>query len=495
MQSNGVAASLALAGAVATMVANFGTALIVARAGAAEAGVFFAATALVTILGNTTGLGTMTGLVYHLPAVLHTSPRHLIAVALGPVVAASGLATVALLAAAGPAASVIASERVDDVATMLAWLAPTIPAWALNLGLLGATRGLGSMTPTVAINQVFKPLAQLAAITVAVTLIGPSPAVLAVAWGAPVILTAIGSLGAVVAMGGFAGASSASGPTVTSREFWRYTRPRAVATGFQIALERVDVILVSALAGPAAAGIYGTITRYVTAGNFLVFSIGQSTAPAIRRAAAASRNGETARLLRLTTTWMVAVAWPYALVLATRPADMVALLNPDFGGGALPLAVLGLALLINAAAGPIDLALLMLGRSGSSLAVTAAALATDVVLVLVLVPPLGIVGAAIAWAAAIGVQNGAASILVRRTTGLWGPSGPAAIAATGAVVAIVPLGLLVPGGLGGLVVTVAAGGLIHGLWLLRSADRLGLAALLRRLPGVGPSAGRSAGSP
>ncbi len=472
------------------MAANFGTALLVAQAGAAQAGVFFAATAVVTILGNTTGLGTMTGLVYHLPAIVDPESgdgagpgtRSLLMVALGPVVALSVLTAALLAAVAGPVAGLIAADRVDDIATMLVLLAPTVPGWALTIGLLGATRGLGSVTPTVAINQVFKPLAQLAAIAAVVLVIGPSPAALALAWGVPVLATAVAALGAVVVMGGFRGRGP--GP-VDARTFWRYTRPRAVATGFQIALERVDVILVSALAGPAAAGVYGTITRYVTAGNFLVFSIGQATAPAMRRAVAAARMAEAGRVLTTTTSWMVAVTWPYALLLAIRSPDLVALLNPDFTDGRWALVVLGVALLINAASGPVDLALLMLGRSTSSLVAVAAALATDVVLALVLIPPLGMLGAAIAWAAAIAVQNGGASYLVDRAAGLRAPSLAAAIAGLGAVVAVVPIGVAAPEGFTGLVFATVVAGVLHATWLAAWSTRLDLPVpdvIARRLP-------------
>ena len=474
-QSNGVATTLAAAGAVAATAANFGIAVVVAGAGASFAGVFFAATALLAIAGNTAAMGTMTGLVYFMPAAVEgaePNPRSLLALALRPVVAVGSLGAILLLLAAGPAAEVIAPQRASEAATLLRVLAPAVPALAASASLLGAARGLGSMTPTVTINQIAKPLAQLAAVAGVVLLSDePSMVALGLAWCGPILASTGLAAAAVWRLGGFVG----SGPVpVEPDQFWAFARPRAVSTGFQIALERLDVILVSALAGEAAAGIYGTISRYVTAGNFVVFAIAQATASGLRRALARERHDEAQRLLQQATGWMVLIAWPYFLLVATKPDTLIALVNPDFTTGTTALTVLALSLLVNAFAGPVDLALLMLGRARLSLAVTAAALCVDLALVWVLVPRLGIVGAAVAWGAAVVVQNVAAAVIVHRVGGLRGPGRPAVTAAIGAVLAVVPIAVLTPSGLASLAVCGIGAGLVLAAWAVRFAPSLDL---------------------
>ncbi len=67
--------------------------------------------------------------------------------------------------------------------------------------------------------------------------------------------------------------------------------------------------------------------------------------------------------------------------------------------------VLAIAALLAAAGGPVDLILLMAGRSGLSLVNSLVALGVNLGLNLLLIPHLGIIGAAIAWAAAIVVRN------------------------------------------------------------------------------------------
>ena len=490
VQSSGAATGLALLGAAATTLANFGIAVGLAREGASLAGVFFAATAVVTILGNTAGLGTMTGLVYFMPTCVacdDPSPRSLLRYAAIPVVIAGLLAGAAMAILADPIAAIVAPSRADEAGTMLRLLALAVPAWALTVTFLGATRGLGSMTPTVAVNQVFKPIGQLGGVATLLLIPGePSLFALGVAWGWPIVAASGLAFVAVWRAGGLAGGNDRP---VSSRAFWSYTRPRAVATGLQIALERVDVILVSALAGESAAGIYGAITRFITAGNFMIHAIGQATSPALRRAISGEGLVKAQRLLHQATGWMVLVAWPYFLLVAMESGGLVTLLSPDFAESTFSettpfsessaaLSILALTLLSHAATGPIDLALLMLGRSRASLAIAATALLADVALAIVLIPRFGLIGAAIGWAAAVLIQNVSAAFLVERVCGLR-PFGRAArLAAIGAVVAVVPVSLSTPPGTAGLAFTAVASAVVYGLWLAMFTDTIELTPLL-----------------
>ncbi|MEL7206718.1 MAG: polysaccharide biosynthesis C-terminal domain-containing protein [Actinomycetota bacterium] len=461
-----------------TTVANFGIALLVAGSSTTLAGVFFATTAIVTIAGNSSALGTMTGLVYFMPSVLaadRANPRSLLWLAGKPVVVVSTTIALALALGSGSIAGIIADGEGHEVAGVLLVLAPAVPFWAVTVAALGATRGLGSMTPTVLINQVVRPLGQFALIaTVVLGDPSPSATAIAVAWLAPVVVTAALAAAAVAILGGL----RADGPALVGRtEFWTYTRPRAVSAAGQIALERSDVILVSALAGAGAAGVYGTVTRFVTAGNFVVFAMGQASSSPLRRALAAGRTDEAQRLLDRATAWMVLAAGSYFLLVATKASALVAVLGPDLTAGAGALTIASLAMVVNAAAGPVDLTLLMLGRSRASLAATAGALVIDLAIAVATIPWLGLAGAALAWGAAVVVQNVVAAVLVNRHGGLrpFGP--PARRALAVASVAVLPAGLLTADTFGGLVAAcVVSGGLLVAL-AMAQAGTFGLPGL------------------
>ncbi|MFT7597800.1 MAG: O-antigen/teichoic acid export membrane protein [Acidimicrobiales bacterium] len=488
-QGSAAASGLAVAGAITTMVANFGIAWLVSTGGAGLTGVFFVTTAIIAIASNGSCLGTMTGMVYFLPRTLadpQPNPRGLLVTALRPVILVSSAITLLLLVAAPFIADVVAADSAAAASTMLRIMAFAVVPWAVTVTLLGATRGLGSMTPTAGIGQVLRPGLQIVLLAVVFALDRTPPAAtVAVAWLIPVMIGLVVAVWSVRRLGGFR--TSDTSP-VEPREFWSYTRPRAASTALQIALERLDVVIVGALIGTGPAGVYGALTRYVTAGNFLIFSIGQAVSGHLRRAVVAQNWDRAGMLLKQATGWLVLLAWPYFLLVGAQPKPLARLLSADYVGEAHILTILVFGMLFSAAAGPIDLTLLMLGRSAASLAAVAAAIVTDLLLLAVLAKPFGLTGAAIAWAVSVVVQNSIASVLVYRDTGLRAWSSRSTTAALVAVVATVPALFIGGTAFAGLVAAAALAGLIMLAAVALLHRQLGLdellpQRLLSRLPG------------
>jgi O-antigen/teichoic acid export membrane protein len=88
--------------------------------------------------------------------------------------------------------------------------------------------------------------------------------------------------------------------------------------------------------------------------------------------------------------------------------------GPKFVAGQWALVILSLANLLNMSTGAVKSMLLMGGKSSWVLWVTALAVVVDVVLNIILIPPLGMNGAAIAWAASIVAVNLVPLVLVWR---------------------------------------------------------------------------------
>jgi hypothetical protein len=89
-----------------------------------------------------------------------------------------------------------------------------------------------------------------------------------------------------------------------------------------------------------------------------------------------------------------------------------------YAEGAAALALISVTMLTATAKGPVDVLLLMAGRSGTSFGNAAAALAVDLALCAVLIPHYGVLGAAGAWAAANLLRNTLAVTQTRRQLGL-----------------------------------------------------------------------------
>ncbi len=486
-QSTAAASSLALMGAVVTTIANFVIAVLVSSSSNALAGVFFTATAVATILGNSASLGTMTGLVFFLPQATsgdRPNPRALIALAMRPVIVLSIALGVTLLVVAGPFSRLVSDDAAVELTAMLRVFAVVVPAWAVTQGLLGATRGLGTMGPTVGVGQVLRPGGQILLLGMLYWRGDPSATAIAIAWTLPVLVGLAVAVLAVARLGGF----QHHGPSLVTRsEYWAYTRFRALSTTMQIALERIDVIIVSALLGSDLAGVYGSLSRYISAGNFLIFSVAQAMSAHLRRAIANNNLTRARQLLQRTTGWVVAVAWPYFVAIALKAEPLAGLINERLTDDANILPILALGMMISAFAGPIDLMLLMLGRSKASLVGVTLAIATDLILLAVLAPPFGLVGAAIAWAAGVAVQNVTATVLVYRQTGYFQVASPSLLAAAGTLAAVVPVALLTPSTVAGTVLTGVISVPLLVIWLLVMRDRIGLQELvparyLNRLP-------------
>jgi O-antigen/teichoic acid export membrane protein len=140
-------------------------------------------------------------------------------------------------------------------------------------------------------------------------------------------------------------------------------------------------------------------------------------------------------------------------------------------GGAVPLAILCGAMLVATACGPVDMILLMTGRSSTNLANTAFALALNVGLNLLLIPRWGMTGAAVAWAVSIAANNLVPLAQVRRSTGMH-PFGRGTVAAAFAAVVCVGVPaavvrLTIGPTVGGLLIALAVGGAAYALVLVR----------------------------
>ncbi len=153
------------------------------------AGTLFAATSAFLILESVALVGTDTGLVRWLPAKIASAravdvPRTL-AVAAAPVLASAVVLAVALyVVAPSLSGAMVGSDHADTMTTMLRALAPVLPLAALHDVVIAATRGAGSMTPTVLVENVGRLGIQAAAVLV-VHLAGGGPLALVLAWCLP----------------------------------------------------------------------------------------------------------------------------------------------------------------------------------------------------------------------------------------------------------------------------------------------------------------------
>ena len=190
------------------------------------------------------------------------------------------------------------------------------------------------------------------------------------------------------------------------REFWAYTWPRSIARICQIVIQRADIVIIAALLGAKEAAIYTAATRFVVLGQFAVTAIVQVLQPRFTDLLARDELATVREVFKVSTAWSMALAWPLYLGVAGAAPLYLGLFGESYSSdGVTTVVVMALAMMFASAAGPLDTLLLMAGGSTASLVNAGVATIIDITMCFLLIPHVGMSGAAIAWAAAVVSRN------------------------------------------------------------------------------------------
>jgi O-antigen/teichoic acid export membrane protein len=488
--------TIARGGAVTLLgaIANAGislalTALVARSLSTTEAGVYFALTSMFLVLLGVSEFGSDVGLSRFIPhltiAGQPADVRRIVRIA-GTVSCLLGvvLGAVAVVWSSLPQGAQVPAWLGDARPVALAMMV-VLPLATLSSTLLSAMRGHSRMVPVAALGLTLRPALQLglSAVLVAVGLASVGPMSLAFA-----IPFALVSLPAAlwyrsIARGASAGPAGpgAARPWPLAKAYVAFTWPRALTRILQILVQRGDVVLVAILASPAEAAIYTVATRAILLGQFFGSALQQILAPQVSGLLSREADAIARDVVKSTTLLAVMVTWPvYLLCVSMATVVLDALGGARYASGATTLALMGCAMCFASFVGAADTLLLMGGRSRLSLANYSVAFVVDLALLVVLVPTLGSLGAAIAWASAVVTRNALGVVQVRRRNGYWTMNGAAVVVALLAVgcFLVVPL-LLGSWGMGFGIKAIAAvaaatAGYLAILWRIRFLLPLGL---------------------
>ena len=187
--------------------------------------------------------------------------------------------------------------------------------------------------------------------------------------------------------------------SATSGGFWRFTGPRAVANLAQITIQRIDIVLVAIMRGPAEAAIYTAATRFLSRASSPTPRSAMSAQPRFAELFAVDDRRGANVIYRATTAWLILLTWPLYLLAVIYGPEVLSIFGHSYRAGHLVMIILGLTMLVATACGQVDMVLITTGRSSWSLANGLMAVVVNVGLDLLLIPRYGITGAAIGWAA------------------------------------------------------------------------------------------------
>ncbi|MEV8635998.1 polysaccharide biosynthesis C-terminal domain-containing protein [Streptosporangium sp. NPDC051023] len=379
-----------LVGAGAGAGAQFLMVVLVTRdTGRQTAGAFFTATALCLMVAGILRLDAGNGLIQAIAgagASGYERARGHVLAALAPVAVLSlAVGTVVLVCVPDPA------SRVLGVA---------LPAVVCADVVVAATRGFGAMLPTLLLDGLLQPTAQLVLVAVPVLAGVESVPVLAAAWAlsyVPVL-----ALAALWLRGRLPRTPYIPG---TARELWQHTWPRSAAAAIQAVFQRLDIVVVAMLAGPAEAAVYTAATRFKVVGQLVGRGLAQAAQPRLVDALARGDLRRVRELYQSATMWLVLLTWPLWLGYAAVAPWLLGLLGEGYAAGAPVALVLAATMMLASACGMVDVVLTAAGHTRSSLFNLVAAVAATVALGAFLVPSYGASGAALCWAGGTLVKN------------------------------------------------------------------------------------------
>jgi O-antigen/teichoic acid export membrane protein len=400
------------------------------------AGAFFSATSLFLVAESAASLGAYVGEVNFIARLRRLGHENLVPAilraAIIPVAISSVAVCLTMFFLAGPLAHALLGGHLGRagadpalVGDSLRALALALPFAALSDTLLGATRGYRHMRPTALVDKIGRNAGQLAGVSIAVA--AGSVALLAPLWAVPYVPAAVAgwwwlhrirhtprsarqpadapATRAEPRPAGEAASAGAGLSSATARGFWRFTAPRSLANLAQISIQRIDIVLVAIMRGPVEAAVYTAATRFLVAGQFANTAVNMAAQPRFAELFAVGDRREAAVIYRVTTAWLIAMTWPLYLLAVIYGPEVLAIFGHSYRAGHGVMVILGLTMLVATACGQVDMVLITTGRSSWSLANGLSALVVNVGLDVLLIPRFGITGAAIGWAAAIGVTN------------------------------------------------------------------------------------------
>jgi O-antigen/teichoic acid export membrane protein len=400
----GALAATAAAGAAVTF-------LIAAEMGAAALGVFAQVYAAHVIGAQIAVFGV------HDSTQKHVAERHgagaddgIVIAALAVVlVTATGLAVLVALAA-GPAGAFAGS---DDVARGLALVAPGIVAFAINKVLFAALNGRGRLRRYAGM-QMVRALLVLAA-GLAVTL-GGAPAFAVGGIFAAAELLLLPAMLAAVRPRWSAGRRLDAGEAGWWRRHLGFGG-RGLINGILLETHlRVDVVTLSYFVSDRAVGVYAFASLFAEALYQVPVVIRTVAYPTIVRLAFREERDRLAQVARRLALASGAASGAAALAILAVYPWLAARFDPAYVAAGLPvLQALLAGMTVYAFFVPVDQLLLQSGQPGRQSALMAIYVAANVVLNLVLIPPLGLVGAAVATAIALA----AAGLLLLAASWAW----------------------------------------------------------------------------
>ena len=321
------------------------------------------------------------------------------------------------------------SIALGGIVVSLLWLSPSfrgpfcvamllVPLTALTLLRQGAMQAFGKVVKGQLPEYLIRPLIIIASV-VLLEVVDPGALTPTTALGANVFGVAVAfTVGAFFLRQTLPSALRSVRPEFATRTWLRASLPMMLISGVWMANNYAATLMVGILDGPGPAGVYTAAQKGAEVIVIILYATNMPLAPAIARLHARGDREGLERTTEHMARATLLVSAPVAAAFMIFPHLYLGLFGSSFQVGATALVILAFGQLINAASGPSGNVLIMTGQEGVAVRGVAAGLIANIVLAVILVPPLGVTGGAIAFAASLILWNTILVVLARRLVGI-----------------------------------------------------------------------------
>jgi len=207
-------------------------------------------------------------------------------------------------------------------------------------------------------------------------------------------------------------------PAFHTRHWFTISLSFLMIDGFRMVLDNTDVLMIGRLLDPHSIAVYFAAIR---TGGLVAFVSFSMMALAVPKFAEIHSTGTPRELQKFVSEVIQLMFWPSLLTAAALAAIgpyVLSLFGADFAMGYPTMLVILAGLVLRSATGPVEYLLNVTGHHRDTMRVYALAAAANVALSLLLIPTLGIIGAAIATYAAMLGGNACLWVLVRKRLGV-----------------------------------------------------------------------------
>ena len=207
-------------------------------------------------------------------------------------------------------------------------------------------------------------------------------------------------------------------PIYADREWLKVSLPLLLIDGMFVVLNQTDIIMLGVIRGSQEAGIYSAASHISSLATFALIAVNMILAPMISELHHTGKKQDLQRIITLAARAIFVFTLLISAALTVSGRFVLCLFGSAFPVAFVPLLILLSGQIVNALAGSVGLIMIMTGNQNQAGAIVAVSAAVNIMLNALLIPLLGLTGAAISTAFTMVLWNIAMFIFVRSRLGI-----------------------------------------------------------------------------